>query len=778
MIILLLVNIRLFSDEMTRQGIELEEGWNLVSFNVIPADNTISAVFSELISSGDLVQIKTTKESFLPSQEEYLNTLQNIEAGVGYAIRMGGSNTLQLSGENIDVSTAVLELRTGWNLAGFPLQNSMEVEEAFAELISSGILEKVQSETESFDPDLPGAFNTLDVLEPGQAYWVQVNAGIDFIYPGRGNCGGAVRNREIFPRPWEIVFYPTSTIAYCNVTIDGEQAESGDEVGSFIDGECRGVGVVFIMNGNATTFFTIQTTQVETVYFNVWDASEDEVLEVNYYTLTNPGGDIGYPPDQLPIDATGIVEASWEPVIYKHSTTLLGRVSINGESAAIGDMVAAYVVGECRGSREVVIFGGVAYITLLVQGELNESLNFKVWDVSENEKYDLEYVMESDPGEVFGYPPDYLEFYYGEVGFGFDLPAELSFISGDSIMLDLGEYIDYLFMDEITVSYEGNEQILVEQNGFDFIFSSIEGYTGAEQIVFEVENTKSGEIITDEMTVTVTPTGEVEIIAVSDVPDDEGGYVEISFSSSYYDSGDAPEEEHYIIWQLVDEQWQISTELSASGNTQYQVIVTTQSDSTSGDMAIESFQVEFVMQEGSWQSEISQGYSVDNLAPAAPMGLEFTEGNLVWEIVPAEDLAEFDIYLDGEYWLATVWQQIDMIGIVGEIGIVSVDIHGNESEISELLYGGFSYGDIDVSLGVDAYDASLVLQYFCELDTGEIEVPWQNWRQQLADVDANGSIEAYDAGLILRYSVGLIDEFPVENAVTRNKDRRYLEEKK
>ncbi|MDP8221469.1 MAG: hypothetical protein P9X26_08990 [Candidatus Stygibacter frigidus] len=150
------------------------------------------------------------------------------------------------------------------------------------------------------------------------------------------------------------------------------------------------------------------------------------------------------------------------------------------------------------------------------------------------------------------------------------------------------------------------------------------------------------------------------------------------------------------------------------------------------------------MEEGSWQSEIGQGYSVDNLARATPMGLEVTEGNLVWEIVPAEDLTGFDIYLDGEYWQTTIWQQIEMIGVLGVVGIISVDIHGNESETSELLYGGFNYG--------------------------EIELPWADWREQLADVDANGSIEAYDAGLI--------DEFPVENAVTRNNDKINMGKKK
>jgi len=49
------------------------------------------------------------------------------------------------------------------------------------------------------------------------------------------------------------------------------------------------------------------------------------------------------------------------------------------------------------------------------------------------------------------------------------------------------------------------------------------------------------------------------------------------------------------------------------------------------------------------------------------------------------------------------------------------------------------------------------LQYFCLLITD-----WEEWQIEVSDVDGNGSVEAYDAALILRFTVGLIDEFPVE----------------
>jgi endonuclease I len=67
------------------------------------------------------------------------------------------------------------------------------------------------------------------------------------------------------------------------------------------------------------------------------------------------------------------------------------------------------------------------------------------------------------------------------------------------------------------------------------------------------------------------------------------------------------------------------------------------------------------------------------------------------------------------------------------------------------------YGDIDGNGAVEAYDASLVLQYVVQLVTG-----WETWQFTAADVDGNSVIDVYDAALILRYVNDIIDIFPVQ----------------
>ena len=78
-----------------------------------------------------------------------------------------------------------------------------------------------------------------------------------------------------------------------------------------------------------------------------------------------------------------------------------------------------------------------------------------------------------------------------------------------------------------------------------------------------------------------------------------------------------------------------------------------------------------------------------------------------------------------------------------------------------------AYGDADGNGTVQAYDASLVLQYSVGLDPLPVldPLPWQNWRYISANVDSLEQISSYDASLILQYTVGMIQSFPVQENI-------------
>jgi len=105
------------------------------------------------------------------------------------------------------------------------------------------------------------------------------------------------------------------------------------------------------------------------------------------------------------------------------------------------------------------------------------------------------------------------------------------------------------------------------------------------------------------------------------------------------------------------------------------------------------------------------------------------------------------------------------------LGPVQTNTQGNGSSVQELITTAVNYtpyltngstnpmmGDVSLNGVVQAYDASLVLQYA----VGSITLTGA--QQQVADVSFAAGITAYDASLILQYVVGIIKFFPAELA--------------
>ncbi|MCF7911211.1 MAG: tandem-95 repeat protein [Candidatus Cloacimonetes bacterium] len=275
------------------------------------------------------------------------------------------------------------------------------------------------------------------------SYYTQTDPGNDIGYPPdllpiASYTSGYSQGVQVFPRPWNVVNYTNSTVAYGEVTIDGIPASPGDEVGAFVDGECRSVGYVVDNDGQSIVSMNIQGESVELVNFAVWDASVGEIAGVSFSTFTNPGYNIGYPPDLLPIAASGSLNRNefprpWAVVNYTNSTVAYGEVTINGFPASPGDEVGAFVGDECRGTGTVTDDVRTSIVSLNIQGETVEIVNFAVWDESENEVLQVVYTTMTNPGHDIGYPPNLLPI------------AASSEIQSDILNCVQGEYVDVYF---------------------------------------------------------------------------------------------------------------------------------------------------------------------------------------------------------------------------------------------------------------------------------------------------------------------------------------------
>jgi len=134
----------------------------------------------------------------------------------------------------------------------------------------------------------------------------------DFAVKAENNVGlsaasACVSETTFCAHNWgDVTIYPNSTTAYGIVTIDGEPASDGDLVSVFVGGECRGIGDVILYDEVAYVTLNIQGTSIESLIFKVWSNSDCAELDVSLTVQSNPGGNLGYPPNYLQIAAEAL----------------------------------------------------------------------------------------------------------------------------------------------------------------------------------------------------------------------------------------------------------------------------------------------------------------------------------------------------------------------------------------------------------------------------------------------------------------------------------------
>jgi PKD repeat protein len=147
--------------------------------------------------------------------------------------------------------------------------------------------------------------------------------------------------------------------------------------------------------------------------------------------------------------------------------------------------------------------------------------------------------------------------------------------------------------------------------------------------------------------------GEKPMISqIKDVPEDQGGWVEVKFYKSMFDtefSNSTFGNEKYVIEAKVTGDWIRVDSISAIDQQDYSVIVRTFRDSTKSSQAVHDFRIWALMDEGAFVSDPVAGYSVDNLIPQPPTNLHafITENDdlqLEWDPSLEPDFSYFIVY--------------------------------------------------------------------------------------------------------------------------------------
>ncbi|MBT4361666.1 MAG: T9SS type A sorting domain-containing protein [Candidatus Marinimicrobia bacterium] len=225
--------------------------------------------------------------------------------------------------------------------------------------------------------------------------------------------------------------------------------------------------------------------------------------------------------------------------------------------------------------------------------------------------------------------------------------------------------------------------------------------------LFSVTLAISDSLRTDTLTmidfIEVFPSNSPMITSISDVPEDQGGWVYVSWSASALD--DSAGISYYRVWGHDDslEDWDVLATVPAIQTNEYTFLASTNADSSDTGVFWSKFMISAhpPLLTVLYESEIDSGYSVDNIYPGVPTGpmavvTDNLQIQLDWESVLADDIRNYRIYrshsisfvpdsesLIGETVANTFLDETVMIDEVYYYQISAVDIHGNESDFSE-----------------------------------------------------------------------------------------------
>ena len=212
---------------------------------------------------------------------------------------------------------------------------------------------------------------------------------------------------------------------------------------------------------------------------------------------------------------------------------------------------------------------------------------------------------------------------------------------------------------------------------------------------------------------------EPAVLSIEDVGNDQGRQVRLTWSRACPDDPGAPDPvTHYTIWRRIDDvratddgaaqdrlyppgSWDFVLDMPARGETEYNAVVPTLADSNASGMHWSTFFVSGVTDDPFlyYDSAPDSGYSVDNLAPAAPGAFALTRvgdtNEMVWDESLEDDFDYFTLhrgdsegFVPGAMNLVTtlVGTDYDDDGpILSFYKLAAVDFNGNVGEYAVAL---------------------------------------------------------------------------------------------
>lgn len=347
----------------TDMDFQLEKGWTWISHNLAGA-----VAPSELADDEGIFRMQgQTKELIRDPQMGMVGALTELLANESYKIETTSATTRKRLSDIAWNPATPIALKSGWNWLGYPVGQTMSVNEAFA-TTKAEMLDVVVGQNGFAQFDGENWIGTLGTMSPGMGYMYQSQSEKNVIYNtsivSTASAMHAFRISDKSPLVLDIHKYGTimPVVATINAADDSHLNNKDYQVAAFCGTECRGIGRVVnglvMMNvyGNVNDRITFQVTDAE----GISDFSNSASLNFRETVI----GSI-FNPYAISIDnATGIANVNYNGGVKVYVED--GMLRVKGIAANDINLVEVYDInGQKLISRSHVSESGISISTLI-----------------------------------------------------------------------------------------------------------------------------------------------------------------------------------------------------------------------------------------------------------------------------------------------------------------------------------------------------------------------------------------------------------------------------
>lgn len=265
-----------YSLRTTTVGYTLPEGWTWISHNEEESIPTTA------FQTGAERIVSQTQELINDPVAGFIGNLTELEPAVGYKVKQSAENTVRLSGYEWNASQQAVPVESGWNWIGYPVNQTMTIEEALAFFTPAegDFIVGQNGYAEYADGEWKG---TLEGMKPGEGFLYKSAKAAEIVF---NTTIVSTANSRLYKRlmlknsPWA-----ANSRAYSNVmpmtarlTENGVSVTDSEYVvGAFAGTECRGIG----QWKEGRLLMSIYGTGGEDLNFVVYDPQTEQMFNID-----------------------------------------------------------------------------------------------------------------------------------------------------------------------------------------------------------------------------------------------------------------------------------------------------------------------------------------------------------------------------------------------------------------------------------------------------------------------------------------------------------------